>query len=357
MDNAFYYNALTKEENGNYASLKKLYDFCGGNWKTGYQKYKENNPIIRDPAEEWKKLAFSGMRLVLLDTPEYPQLLKEISHPPLGIYIRGESPKPDKIPIAIVGTRKATNDGKTITRNFAGELAKAGFAIISGLAFGIDASAHEGCLDVGGATVAVLASGINIISPRTNARLAERILKNGGAIISEYPPGSEAQPYRFLERNRIISGLSKGVLVIEAPESSGALATVRFATEQNRDVFIVPGPIAHPNFVGSHHLIRNGAELVAKPEHIMEAYGIIQETERTENNLEGSHSRIFSDKIRDGKPEEKSVLDALRANAQGTDVDKIITIAKLEPRIVNRTLSFLLIKGLIKETESGYAIK
>lgn len=140
-------------------------------------------------------------------------------------------------------------------------------------------------------------------------------------------------------------------------ESSGALATVRFAVEENRDVFIVPGPIAHQNFVGSHHLIRNGAELVTKPEHIMEAYDIIQECECAENNLDGSPSQILSDKIWEGEPEEKLVLNTLRENASGVDVDKIIMTTKLEPRTVNQTLSFLLIKGMIKETERGYTIK
>ena len=400
MDDAFYYNALAEEEAGSYAALKKLRDSCDGNWESVYQKYKKNNPIVHDPGKKWKKMESSGMRLVLLEDTEYPPLLKEISNPPFGIYVRGELRlenvtgltksdavrgaqakhreryvgivsdvlrsatkkcadfvSPNKIPIAIVGTRKATGDGTATARRFADTLARAGFVIISGLAFGIDASAHEGCLDAGGTTIAVLASGADVVSPRGNVRLAERILKNGGMIISEYPPGAEAQPYRFLERNRIISGLSKGVLVIEAPESSGALATVGFATEQNRDVFVVPGPIAHPNFVGSHHLIRNGAELITKPEHVMEAYGIIQECACAENNSNDAPYRILPDKIRNGTAEEKTVFDALRANVRGTDVDKIIIITKLEPRTVSQTLSFLLIKGLIKEIESGYVIK
>jgi len=356
MDHSFYYNALAQETNGDYGSLKKLSDFCDGDWEAGYQKYKENNPIVHDPAKEWERLESSGVRLVLLGTPGYPPLLKEISHPPLGLYVRGKLPL-NEISIAIVGTRKATNDGKTTTRLFANVLAKSGFVIISGLAFGIDASAHEGCLDAGGATIAVLASGVDTVSPRTNIKLAKRILDGGGAIVSEYPLGSVPVSYRFIERNRIISGLSKGVLVIEAPESSGALATVRFSIEENRDVFIVPGPIAHPNFVGSHNLIRNGAELVTKPEHIMEAYGIIQECARCEENLNGSPSQILSDKIWEGKPEEKLVLNALRENTIGADVDKIIAMTKLEPRTVNQTLSFLLIRGMIKETENGYAIK
>lgn len=344
MDDAFYYNALAHEENGDYKKLKKLSDPCAGDWKCAYQKYKQDNPLLSDPWKKWKDLGRSDMRLVLYGAPEYPPLLKEIAHPPFGIYVRGDlSERTKKNPVAIVGTRKATNEGKTTARRFAGELAEHGCAIISGLAFGIDAAAHAGCLDAGGATIAVLASGTDVISPRTNAHLAEKILENGGAIISEYPPGSEALPHRFLERNRIISGLSKGVLVIEAPESSGALATVRFATEQNRDVFVVPGPIAHPNFVGSHHLIRNGAELVAQPEHIMETYGIIHEKFSPEK--EGSFSF-----------EETLILNVLRECSAEADVDKIMALTKLEPRTANQVLSFLLIKEIIEETGSGYKI-
>ena len=345
MDNAFYYNAIAQEKNGDYGALKKFWNACSGDWKSAYEKYKNENLIVHDNAKEWEKLESSGVQLILLGEQGYPPLLKEISHPPLGIYIRGDiSPYFDKIPIAIVGTRRATSDGKTTARRFAGELAKSGFSIISGLAFGIDASAHEGCLDAGGHTVAVLAGGVDIVSPRNNIQVAKRILNTGGAIVSEYPLGSQPISYRFIERNRIISGLSKGVLVIEAPESSGALSTVRFAVEGNRDVFIVPGPIVHPNFAGSNNLIRNGAELVTKSEHIMEAYGIIQECRLTENNF--LHSS-----------EEKLIFGVLSESVSGSDVDKIIAATKLEPQTVNQTLSFLLIKGVIKETESGYMIK
>ncbi len=344
MHDALYYNALAREENGDRGKLKKLGDACGGDWQCAYQKCLRNRPLLPDPEKEWEKLERSNMRLILLNTPEYPPLLKEIANPPFGIYVRGNLPSSEKIPIAIIGTRKATGEGKATAQRFAGELSKHGFVIISGLAFGIDAAAHIGCLDADGITVAVLASGADVITPRANDRLAKRILENGGSVISEYPPGSDALPYRFLERNRIISGLSKGILVIEAPESSGALATVRFATEQNRDVFIVPGPIAHPNFAGSHHLIRNGAELVAKPEHIMEAYGIM-------------HGEFSGAKKTGWSPEEGSILNALRACAAGADVDKIAAMAKLEPRTANQALSFLLIKEIIEETAGGYKIK
>ena len=201
--------------------------------------------------------------------------------------------------IAIVGTRRATPDGKSTARRFAAELARAGIVIVSGLAFGVDAAAHEGCLDAEGKTVAVLACGLANIYPRNNEPLAKKILAQGGAIISEYPPDMPAYPSRFLERNRIVSGLSKGTLVIEAPERSGSLATARFALEQNRDVFVVPGPIAHPNFKGSHALIRQGAELVTTPEDILESYGIAREK---------SIGAEFA-----GTPEEKAILEFLAA--------------------------------------------
>ncbi len=345
MNNAFYYNALSNECNGDYGKLKKLVVSSNEKeWETIYEEYRLKNPILHNPEKEWEKLEHSDIRLILLDEPDYPSLLKEIANPPFGIYVRGTLPQSEKIPVAVIGTRRATKEGKVIAHHFAQELTKSGCAIISGLAFGIDAAAHLGCLDEYGTTIAVLASGADIISPRTNKQLAKRILDNGGSIISEYPPGSEPIPYRFLERNRIVSGLSKAVLVIEAPESSGALATVRFASEQNRDVFIVPGSISHPNFAGSHHLIRNGAELVTKPEHIMEAYGIIQKD-------------IFTEKISDCSPDEKIILQILHENSSGVDVDKITTMSRLETRTVNQILSFLLIKGIIKETESGYLFK
>ena len=180
-------------------------------------------------------------------------------------------------PIAIVGTRRATPEGKIIAKRFARELTSYGIPIASGLAFGIDAAAHEECVATGGATIAVLAGGLDAIYPGSNAALAQKILARHGCIISEYPLGSPPLPYRFLERNRIISGISRGTLVVEAPENSGSLATARYALEANREVFVVPGSTLHPNFKGSHRLIRQGAELVTTPEEIFEAYGITRE--------------------------------------------------------------------------------
>jgi DNA processing protein len=252
-------------------------------------------------------------------------------------------PTNDALGIAVVGTRRATPDGKNTARRFAAELARAGIVIVSGLAFGVDAAAHEGCLNAGGKTLAVLACGLANIYPKNNEALAEKIIAQGGAIISEYPPDMPAYPSRFLERNRIVSGLSKGTLVIEAPERSGSLATARFALEQNRDVFVIPGQITHPNFKGSHELIRQGAELVTTPEHILAAEGMLKEDKKMLDTSELA-------------PEEALVVHFLRESGAAQDIDKISVAAKLQPHIANQTVSFLLIKGMISERGDGYVI-
>lgn len=343
MEEALYYNAVATAMAGDYGKIKRLkrkFD----DWKSAYHALVGLNVPPIDPEAEWEKLVRAGVQLVSFEDEGYPPLLKEISGCPFGIYVRGSLPQDDDLPFAIVGTRRATSDGKNTARRFACELAQCGFSIVSGLAFGIDAAAHEGCLDGRGATVAVLAGGLDAVYPRENERLAEKILENGGAIISEYPPGAPPYPDRFLERNRIISGLSRGVLIVEAPKGSGSLATARFALEQNRDVFVVPGPIAHPNFIGSHQLIRQGATLVAAPEEILEAYGITREEKIAARENTAS-------------PEEKLILEALRKISAPAEIDKIAAITKLEPRIVNRALSFLLLRDLVREKGGGYTIE
>jgi DNA processing protein len=224
-------------------------------------------------------------------------------------------------------------------------LSSCGFVIVSGLAFGVDAAAHEGCLDANGATVAILPCGLDRVYPRSHERLAKKIVERGGALVSEYPPGTEPLPYRFLERNRIVSGISRGIIVVEAPEGSGAVATARFAGEQGRDIFVVPGPATHPNYVASHELIRNGAELAATPEHVLETYNLLENRETS-----GPPER----EMRDLSPDERSVLLFLREHGECADVDKIIEHTTLQPQAANIALSFLVIKGAIKETANGY---
>jgi DNA processing protein len=341
MDEKLFYNAVAIALESDYRAMANLRQQFGG-WEAAYASL--NEPIaLPDPQSAWKPMETHGIRLTLRENPSYPKPLAEIPHAPFGLYSKGSVAKVGLIPLGAVGTRRATPEGKITAGRFAHALAEAGFAIVSGLAFGIDCAAHAGCLEGGGAAIAVLANGLDSVYPSTNAPLAERILKNGGMLVSEYPPGSPPLPYRFLERNRIISGLSKGILVVECPAKSGALATARYAFEQNRDVFVVPGPIAHPNFFGSHALIRQGAELVTKPEEILEAYGIRREEEGI-NVDEGA------------APEEKLVLQALRGSSTPLDVDKIISLTRLEPRTVNQTLTLLVLKGSVKENGNGYTM-
>ncbi len=196
----------------------------------------------------------------------YPEPLKSIHDPPALLYVRGQF---DIGPaLAIVGSRRCSPQGRKTTREFAREVARHGIAIISGLARGIDSAAHEGALDSGGQTMAVLGCGIDRVYPPENSRLFHRICEQG-AVISEYPPGTEPLAGHFPGRNRIISGLSRGVLVVEAADGSGSLITAEFALEQGREVFAVPGAISAPNSSGVNSLLKDGAHLVTAPEDIL----------------------------------------------------------------------------------------
>ncbi len=285
------------------------------------------------------------IRTVTQNDSAFPPLLREIPDPPRALFLKGVLPPSPAVAVAIVGTRRATPDGKRLAREFAMALAQHDITIVSGLAFGIDAAAHAGCLEVGGKTVAVLAGGLDRVYPRSNENLAQQILASDGGLVSEYAPGTDPLPYRFLERNRIVSGMSQGVVVIECPEGSGSLATARFAAEQGRSAFVIPGPISHPNFRGSHELIRKGAELVTKPEDVLEALGIAFESEKM-----AVDSGNFTD-------EERAIVNALQTAKIPLDVDKIAELSKLQPRIVNQTITVLLLKNVIKEEGLGYGLR
>jgi DNA processing protein len=345
-----FYHAVAIALEGDPSSMRRVRKRCGDipkPWETIYNEL----PNPPNPDEAWERLEQSGVQFIFADDEAFPPCLREIYHPPLGLYIRGELSSLKSIgyadSISIVGTRRATPEGKATTKRFARELTLAGFGIISGLALGIDAAAHEGCLEADGRTAAVLAGGLDKFYPTTNEKLGKQILENDGVVISEYPPGEPPYGYRFLERNRIVSGFSSGVLVIECPERSGSLATAAYAAQQNRNLFVIPGPISHPNFFGSHQLIRQGAELVTSPEDILETYGMVNNT----------REKKFEREIASTSNEEKQVLLALREISAAADVDKIAEVAKLEPRTANQALTFLIMKGLVKETAVGYIIE
>src|SRR3989344_5826437 len=278
------------------------------------------------------------IRFIKKENPLYPSLLREIIDPPPGIYFLGELPD-EKIPrLAMVGTRRATGAGKLLAKKIAEELTRVGISIVSGLAMGIDTASHEGAVRAQGKTIAVLGNGLDSIYPRQNENLASRILELGGAIISEYPSGTPAFPGQFLERNRIVSGMCLGTIIIEAPARSGVLATARLAAEQGREVFIFPGPHNHPNYYGSHKLMRDGARLVTSTNDILEDLGWNSKIALSKN--ENQMSLRLGD--RDIAPEEKIILEIIKRVGEPLSVDRIIELTKLEPRVINQAIAVLI---------------
>lgn len=203
----------------------------------------------------------------------FPKLLREIPGPPERLYYLGTLPSPEDICITVVGTRRATPQGLEVAEGMGRDLAEAGFVVVSGLALGIDGAVHRGVLKKSGKTIAILAHGLDTIYPKEHKRLADQILGMGGALVSEYEEGTTSSPLQFLKRNRIISGLSLGVVIVEAPLRSGAISTAHHGLEQGREVFVVPGPVHHSNYFGAHKLIRDGARLVTSARDIIEDLG------------------------------------------------------------------------------------
>ncbi len=224
----------------------------------------KNEKILNDHI---KYMNENNIKIININEREYPQALKEIYDPPISLYVKGNIEKLNNKNIGIVGCRECTEYGKKSAEYFAYNLSKQNINIVSGLAKGIDSYAHLGSLNTGN-TIAVLGNGLDIIYPKENLELANEIIKRGGTIISEYPCGTKPDKMKFPARNRIISGISSGIIVIEAKEKSGTLITVDFALEQGRDVFVVPGNINSINSVGTNDLIKQGARLVTTYEDI-----------------------------------------------------------------------------------------
>ena len=242
--------------------------------------------LLIDFKNSYEKHGIKG--ITILDS-EYPNLLREIQEPPPVLFIKGQWPLlggtdaqsagTDALTVAMVGSRNGSEYGIKAANYLAEGLVKKGAIIVSGMALGIDSAAHEGALAAGGKTIAVLGSGLLNIYPSSNRNMFEKIIRSG-AVISEFPPDMKAKPYNFPRRNRIISGISKGVVVVEADMKSGSLITVDYALAQGRDVFAVPGNINSKSSRGSNFLIKQGAKIVLKPEDILEEYGINSEDGR-----------------------------------------------------------------------------
>jgi DNA processing protein len=295
--------------------------------------------LWRDAVDEGaiaNTLEREGIFCVTKDDPAYPPLLKEIYDPPFCLFVRGQL-EPYTYPLAVVGTRKYTGYGKQVTEEIVSPLVRSGLAIVSGLALGIDGFAHDAALRANGKTVAVLGSGIDQqhIYPARHKPLAERIIASGGAVVSEYPPGTLPTKFSFPRRNRIIAGMSLGTLVVEAAEKSGALITATCSLDNNREVFAIPQNITSKTSTGPNRLLKEGATPVTSAEDILEALHL-QDIKRYVTN-----TNIVPD-----SPTEAALLKHLSREA--IHVDELIKKSGLPGHAVSGALTIMEMKGKIK---------
>lgn len=300
-----------------------------------------------DAQRELTRCRELGVTLILRGSSEYPRSLSEICDPPGVLYCRGKLEPRDGLAIAIVGSRKCTLYGRQQAERLAGSLARAGFTIISGLARGIDGAAHQGALAAGGRTIAVLGTGLDNIYPPEHRDLADRVAASG-AVLTESPLHQAPVPGLFPQRNRIISGMASGVIVVEASRKSGALHTVRHAMEQGREVFAVPGRVDSLASEGCHDMIRDGAALVRTVDDVLEALGPLvapvatggSPTETINNPRELSLS-----------PQEREILNLVTADPR--HIDEILNAAGIEASRVLATLTVLEMKRLVRRLPGG----
>lgn len=299
----------------------------------------------------WQNSSSEHHILTLLDE-NYPRLLREISAKPAVLFVRGDASILQLPQLAMVGSRSPSPHGLEIAHAFASELSASGLVITSGLALGIDTASHNGALDAKGKTVAVLGTGIDTIYPQRNLKLAEKIISNGGALVSEFGLGISAEARNFPRRNRIISGLSVGTLVVEAAQQSGSLITARYALDQGREVFAIPGSIHNPLARGCHVLLRQGAKLVETVEDILEEIGPLCAT------LKSPGSSPYTAKNKEDVMEnnldleEKKLLECIGHEVTAFDI--LVERCKLSASETASIVTSLELKGLIQNVFGGY---
>ncbi len=283
-------------------------------------------------------IAASGDEVIGYFDTRFPEVLRQIPDPPLVLQVRGNVALLQEEAVAIVGARRCTRQGGELAARFAEALGGAGLVIVSGLAIGIDGSAHRGVLNNKDArTIACLGSGLSNIYPRAHETLGRQIVEQGGALISEYATDVEARPYQFPERNRLISGLCRGVVLIEASRKSGSLITARFALEQGRDVFALPGPVTSHVSQGCHRLIREGAELVISAEQVLIALGI---------------DCAPVEKCRDLLPQQGYLLQMIDGYAK--TFDELADITGWSGDHLLQTLTLMELDGIVRQGSDGY---
>jgi DNA processing protein len=310
--------------------------------------------------EELARATAAGAVVISVDDPEYPARLREIYDPPVVLYVRGNAELLAQPGIAVVGTRHPTPYGSGMAERLACDLATQGLVIISGMARGVDTAAHRGAISAKGKTVAVFGTGVDVIYPKENSRLAEQILAMGGAIISEFSIGTFAAPQNFPIRNRILSGMSLAVLVVEAAEYSGTRITARCALEQNRDVFAVPGNVTNKNSWGPNTLIKQGAKLVATWEDVWEdlpaAVRLALARPAGAESASSSSASLFPDEGL--PPHEKRILGLLKAD-ESTHIDEIVEQLETEvsPSEIFAALFELELAGKVRQMPGKNFVK
>jgi len=283
-------------------------------------------------------LARARASLVAWSDPSYPPRLREIADPPLALAVCGTLPAPDDVSVAVVGMRRASEYGRRVAEELARELAEAGVTVVSGLAAGIDAAAHRGALAAGGRTLAVLGTGIDRVYPAWHAKLARAIAAQG-ALVSEFPCGTPPFHFNFPRRNRIISGLTVGTVVVEAAEQSGSLITARFALEQNRQIYAIPGTLGPAGHRGPHRLIQQGAKLVTCARDVLDDVAP-QLTPRLRARRSAAAEATLT-------ASERRILEAL--GAEGRHVDEVIRQAGLSAGPALEVLLALELRGLVDQ--------
>lgn len=313
---------------------------------------------IRDPQRELEIILRSGINFTTWDDELYPALLRHIPNPPLFLFSKGTYRSEYAAAIAIVGTRNASTRGLGFAEKLANDLARYGVTVVSGLAVGIDSAAHRGALKAGGKTIAVMGSGLDIPYPRVNQDMIDQIAKSG-VVFSEYPLGTPPEKWRFPLRNRIVSGLSAGVVVVEAGIKSGALITARLALEQGRDIFAVPGPVSDWQAAGTNKLLKEGAKLVETAKDILDEYPAwFKELSRL--SLQKSSQISPSSLTPDGDIEyegddEMKILQNLTTEPQ--HIDKICDKTGLSCSTVLSLLTMLELKGKVRQLPGKYFIR
>ncbi|MDR2212338.1 MAG: DNA-processing protein DprA [Pseudomonadales bacterium] len=317
------------------------------------------------PVEEWRQaweqlprllewLAREGNAVLPLYAPDYPPLLAALPDPPPALYLQGRLEALQLPQMAMVGTRKPSVDGRRLAREFGAALAQSGYVVTSGLALGIDAESHAGALAQGGLTVAVLGSGLAQLYPKANTALAARI-REQGVLVSEFPPWSGPANWHFPFRNRVISGLSHGVLVVEAAAKSGSLITARLAAEQGREVFAIPGAIHNPQTRGCHALLRTGAKLVESVADILEELPAFAAWERQRLKAQSVEAKAPAVVIDEASlsPQERDIVKALGYGE--VSLEQLVRSVNLPVELLLGHLSELELRGLIRAGAGGFS--